>query len=324
MDMARPERSGEGRPPGSEPPGLEPPGPHGSRRARLTLVGVLAALFAAMLGYKLLHAGGLEQTALFYVGLPATIALVVAATARPRSAIGLAVAVVTIGLALAGPLLNEGVICLVMAAPLFYAVAIGIGVLVDATRDRGQPWLHAFGFVPLLAVLCLEGVVGSLPRDEAVSVTRTVEVTPQQFEAALTGTPRFQRPASAFLGRLPFPRPLQVEGTGLDVGDERLITFTPRKSLGIGADPTPRSMRLRVAGSTPNLVRFDVVHDTTTARWLQFRTSQVSWQPAAGGGTRVTWRLTYARTFDPGWYFGPLQQYGMRQAAGYLLDTFAS
>lgn len=91
--------------------------------ARRRLAVVLAALFLAMLGYKVLHAGGLEQTALFYVGLPAVIAITVALSARPKSATGTAMASVTIGLALAGPLLNEGIICLLIAAPLFYLVA---------------------------------------------------------------------------------------------------------------------------------------------------------------------------------------------------------
>jgi hypothetical protein len=290
----------------------------------VTLVSILAAAFAAMLGYKILHAGGLEQTALFYVGLPATIALVVAATARPRSATGLAIAAVTICLALAGPMLNEGVVCLVLAAPLFYLVAILIGVVIDigARRERGRG-MNALGLVPVLALFSLQGVTSSaVPHDQVVTVTRTVLLTPQQFGASLAGTPDFAPPRSAFLSRLPFPRVVQVDGTGLDVGDERVITFTPRHSLGIGARPTPRSMRLRLAESGPNQVRFDLVQDTATARWLRWRTSRISWQPTRSGTTEVTWQLTYDRTFDPSWYFGPLQKYGMRQAASYLIDTF--
>lgn len=37
---------------------------------------------------------------------------------------------------------------------------------------------------------------------------------------------------------------------------------------------------------------------------------------------RLTWKLAYRRTFDPGWYFGPLQSYGMEQPAAFLADTF--
>ena len=321
--MSMPTSQPDGEPRANTP---EPAAARGWSRARATLVAVLAALFAAMLGYKVLHAGGLEQTALFYVGLPATMALIVAATARPRSATGLSVAVVTIGLALAGPLLDEGVVCLVLAAPLFYLVAIGIGMAIDFDkRNSGPGTRYAFGLVPLLVLLCLEGVPGSpVSRDQTVTVTRTVQVTPQQFAASLSQTPRFAPPRTGFLSRLPFPRVVRVAGTGLEVGDERAITFTPRRSLGIGAQPTPRAMRLRVARSGPAQVQFDVVQDTATARWLRWQTSQVTWRPAAAGGTDVTWRLTYQRTFDPSWYFGPLQRYGMHQASDYLIDTFSS
>ncbi|MGW5116403.1 hypothetical protein ACWEQ8_13365 [Streptomyces noursei] len=49
----------------------------------------------------------------------------------------------------------------------------------------------------------------------------------------------------------------------------------------------------------------------------------MTWQPSPTGRTEVTWTLHYRRTFDPGWYFGPIQTYGMEQAAAYLSDTFS-
>ena len=319
MSMPTPQPDGEPRAGTPEPRTGRLPS-----KARVILVAILAALFAAMLGDRVLNAGGLEESALFYVGLPAMMAIIVALTARPRTATGLSVAAVTIALALAGPLLGEGVVCLVLAAPLFYLVAVGVGLVIDSSSwDFGPRRLHAFGIVPLLVLLAMEGVPGStVSRDQAVTITRTVQVTPQQFAASLSQTPRFTPPRAEFLSRLPFPRVVQVAGTGLAVGDERAITFTPRRTLGIGARPTPRAMRLRVARSGPAQVQFDVVQDTATARWLRWQTSQVTWRPTAARGTEVTWRLTYQRTFDPSWYFGPLQRYGMHQASDYLIDTF--
>lgn len=294
--------------------------------ARRTLVAILAALFLAMLGYKVLRAGGLEQTALFYVGLPAVIAITVAVAARPKSATGAAMASVTIGLALAGPLLNEGLICLLIAAPLFYLVAACIGLCVDRFRRRrrgpdGRQRLNAFALAPLLGLVVLQGFDGGPARDSTVSVTRTLAVTPERFAAALAAPPVFGAPRPLFL-KVPFPRPQQVTGSGLAVGDERLIAFNPRKPLGIGATPAPRAMTLRIAEHDESRVLFRIEQDSTTARWLNFQTSEVSWQPTTDGGTRVTWRLGYRRTFDPGWYFGPIQSYGMEQAANYLADTF--
>ncbi|KUL49651.1 hypothetical protein ADL22_08100 [Streptomyces sp. NRRL F-4489] len=298
-------------------------------RARRQLVWFLAALFAAMLVYKVLHAGHLEQTALFYVGLPAVIALAVAIGSRPKSVTGTALAAVTIGLALAGPLLDEGVVCLIMAAPLFYLMAVLIAAPVDwaARRARrgqsGGGRAHAFATVPLIALLALEGSGAyDLPRDGAASVTRTVAMSPGEFERALAAPPRFAAPEPVFL-QIPFPRPQRSEGAGLAPGDHRQITFNPHRSLGIGSHPTPRGMRLVVAEHTPGRAVFTVARDTTLARWLDLRSAAVTWRPAASGRTEVTWTLRYRRTFDPGWYFGPLQQYGMEQAAAYLSDTFS-
>ncbi|UGY91531.1 hypothetical protein [Streptomyces gobiensis] len=319
------EGAGEG--PGAGEPEGEDRGEERQRpsRARWTLVGVLAVLFGAMLLYQMLHAGKLEQTALFYVGMPAFIGLAIALWARPKSVTGTALACTAVGLTLAGAMLGEGVICLVMAAPLFFLFAAVIGALADKLR-RYDDRFHAFAAVPLIAVLglALEGSgVYELPRDNTASVTRTVSATPDELARALAAPPRFADPEPVFLRQIPFPKPQRATGAGLETGDQRLITFNPRKTLGIGATTTPRSMRLVITESEPGRVVFDVRQDSTLARWLNLRTAEVRWRSTAGGrATEMTWTLDYQRTFDPGWYFGPIQQYGMTQAAAYLADTF--
>jgi hypothetical protein len=287
------------------------PDPRRQRNARRTLLGVVAALFVAMLTYKILKVGHLEQTALFYVGIPALIALTVVATARPRSTLGTIMATITVGLALAGPLLDEGVVCLVVAAPLFYLCGAVVGALADrARRKRG---LQALLIVPLL--FSVEGTVTSLPRGGEVTATR-VAPAGTDLSRALATAPVFG-PVRSPLLRLKFPRPVRAEGAGLDPGATRHIDFSPRRSLGIGATPTPRSMDLTVIRHAPGLVVFSITRDTTLARWLRFTEAEFRWQ-----GTRLTVTLRYRRTFDPAWYFGPIQRHGMREAAAYLADTF--
>lgn len=285
-------------------------------RARRTLAGVLAALFAAMLLYRVLHEGHLEQTALFYVGIPAVIAITVALTARARSTTGMVMASITVALALAGPVLGEGIVCLVMAAPLFYLVGAMVGLFIDSGRRRDGNGRMNLLIAPLLAAAMLEGTAASLPRDNEVSVTRATGTT--DIEQALAAEPRFGPVESPFLA-LGFPRPLRAEGTGLAVGDTRRIFFTPRRSLGIGAPLEPRSMTLRVSERSPGRVVFAVVADTTLARWMDLRRATFDWR---SGDLKLT--LGYRRTFDPGWYFGPLQHYAVSEAAGYLATTFTS
>jgi hypothetical protein len=269
-----------------------------------------------MLAYKVLHAGTLEQTALFYVGLPAFIALSVAVWAQPKSSVGMAVAVVTVALLLAAPLLGEGVVCLLVAAPLFYFIAVVVGLLVAHGRrravDDGGP--RAAVVAPFALLFLIPAVEGTgayeMPRDASASATITVDASPASYRAALAESPDFDDPRSLFL-QIPFPRPLEVDGTGLDVGDERQIRFE-----------RDGAMTLVVASSTENGVRFTVEDDTALDRWMSFDAADVSWRATPDGRTEVTWTLHYRRTFDPGWYFGPVQKYGMTEAAEYLARAF--
>nr|WP_245646328.1 hypothetical protein [Nocardiopsis trehalosi] len=302
--------------------------PRPAARARLLLAGALLALFGAVLGYRVLHAGHLEQTALFYVGLPAALALLVVATARPRSAVGTAMAVTTVGLLLAGPLLDEGIVCLLLAAPLFYGVAAAVGAVADIDR-RSHSRRNALVLAPLLLALCAEGVGGLtyLPRAGEGRAETVVAAPPAAVARALAAPFHYADPESVLLRTIPFPRPLSATGTGLEPGDGRTIAFPDRRSLGFGSRPTPRGMAVEVVesrvGADSGRVLFAVTEDTTLARWLDLRTAEVAWEPA-GAGTRVTWTLDYRRTFDPSWYWGPIQRYAVGEAAGYLADTTAA
>jgi hypothetical protein len=57
------------------------------------------------------------------------------------------------------------------------------------------------------------------------------------------------------------------------------------------------------------------------SRWLDLERAVVTWEAVDATTTRVTWRFEYERLLFPSVYFGPLQRYGMDQAAGYMLDA---
>lgn len=298
-------------------------------RARLLLAALVLAAFAALLALRIHHWGGLDQTALFYVGLPATIALLVVFTVRARSAMGVTMAVTTLCLALAGPLLGEGMVCLLIAAPLIYGVVAVVtwtaGALV-AWRDRSR---HALFAVPLLFVLALEGVAGTslLPRGDRGEGHVLVPATPHEVAAALAAPPAYAVPDALFLRAVPFPEPVSASGGGLEVGDTRHVRFTPRRTLEPGAEPTPRHMELRITGSEVRgdggRVVFEVVEDTAFANWMDMRRAEAVWR-AEGDGTRLAWSIDYERTYEPSWYFGPIQSYTTDLAAEYLAATFGA
>ncbi len=291
--------------------------------AQWALIFVIVWLAAAVAVYRFVHEGHLDQTAALFIGLPTVLAVGLTLTPKAKSATGMAVKGLTIGLVLSAILLGEGVICILMAAPLFYGIALAIGLTIDAARRR-QPKIHegklySVLLIPL-ALMSLEGVtpITSFPAAGTAMATQTVAATPAGVEAALGATPRFDRTSPpAFLG-LGFPRPVAADGSGLAVGDRRTIWFTSRNGA-------RAALVLEVVQSEPGHVRFRARTDQTAiARWLGWQDADVTWQSTGADRTRVSWRLSYMRRLSPAWYFGPFEQYAASLSAGYLIETAAA
>jgi hypothetical protein len=287
------------------------------RRARQTLAGVIIAVAAAMALYLFLVEGRLEQTAALFVGVPALLAVLVVVTARPVSLLGTIMKAVTIGLLMAGMFLGEGMICLLMSAPLFYAIAAVIGAAFENRRRRRGEVVSGFLLLALVP-MSFEGVTPwlSLPRAERVVVEREVAAPPAEVARALALPPHFMARLPFFL-RLGFPRPVAVAGAGLSPGSRRTIHFA-------GGEGKPGDLVLEIAESGPDRVRFRVLADhSKVAHWLAWQDAVVEWTPAGSGRTRVRWTQEFRRDLDPAWYFSPWERYAVRLAAGYLIESAA-
>ncbi len=284
-------------------------------RATLAFCALVVVEAVAVTMYWLLK-GELSSSAAFFVGLPAVVAIVITLLLRPASFGGVVFKVCTLLLLTAGILLKEGLVCLIMAAPLFYAVAFAMAwvareVFTNLGKGRRTGvWL----ILPLVLAASLEGTMPALtfPRAEVVTVTHTVHASAAAVEAALAAAPQVQRPLPLFL-QLGWPAPVSTDGAGLAAGDRRTIAFRVREL------PRITHLTLEVTEATPGMVRFAVVADNTPlTQWLQWRETSVQWAALPSGATGVTWTARYDRTLDPVWYFGPLERFGVGQALDYL------
>ena len=291
-------------------------------RARRLLAAVILALFAASIAYRLLIEKRLEHTALVFVGIPALLAFMLLQT-RPQTAIGTVNKVVALALCLSGVLFSEGLICIMMAAPIFFLVGTIVGVFINWARgtpnprEGGSKWRGVAGI--LVLPLSTEGVIAGFEfnRSEQVMVTRVVAASPDAVRAALAATPTFDRTLPSFL-RIGFPTPGHVTGSGLNTGDRRSIEF-------VHGEHHNGALVMQVSASDSSSVEFRVVSDSSyITHWLAWQDATVRWEPVGAGQTRVTWTLRYERRLDPAWYFAPLERYGVSQAAGYLIDALAT
>lgn len=276
---------------------------------------IIIAAAAASLYYRLLTSNQLEQTSALFIGIPALIAAICVMTPKPDSATGTAVKSVTLFIGISGILLGEGFICILMAAPLFYLVAVIIGELRD--RKRGQ--MLSCVAILLAIPMSSEGTRPALSfaREEVVSAERVIPASPQQVEAALSSMPRLNGELPFYL-RLGFPRPVSVMANGTAPGETYRIHFA-------GGEGKPGDLVLQVAEHRAGVMSFRVVSDTShVAHWLKWEQSTVEWQQVDVSHTRVRWTLRYRRLLDPAWYFRPWERYAVHLTAAQLITDAAT
>jgi len=286
------------------------------KSSQWTLAALILALAAGGVLYRLFVMHNLEQTAMLFIGLPAVLAIILALSPPAQNATGMIMKGMAIALLMSGPILGEGFICVLMAAPLFLLVGLIVGLVIE--RRRRPPFLRALILLPLL-LSSLEGATPALtlPTREAVTATREVHATPYEVERALAAAPRFDRTLPPFL-RLKFPLPQAASGAGLQPGALRVIRFG-------GGEGKPGELTMRVTERAADAVTFQAVSDRShIAHWLTWRQARVTWRPLGPNRTEVRWTLLYDRELDPAWYFGPWERYATRLAAGYLIDNLAT
>lgn len=309
-----------------------------SAAARWTIVTITLALAIGGLFYRLSQDSFLHQSAVFFIGVPTVLSITLALTPKAKSATGMIVKGLTLALLLSGVVFFEGIICILMTAPLFYLVGIVVGIPIDRARRRNQSEGKVYSFVGLaLVLLSVEGAVPatSFSQTERIEVSRTLEASAEEVRQALASAPAFDEPLPFYL-KLGFPRPVEAVGEGLNVGDRRTIIFgneSPMEPMGESHDHHPLppsdsgggSLELEIVRSENGLVVFKPVHDATAfTHWITWGRSLVTWKALDEDTTRVSWTLHFRRQLSPSWYFGPWQRYAGTKAVGYLIDTVAT
>ena len=310
-----------------------------SAASRWAIITITVALGIGGLIYRLAQDNYLHQSAAFFIGVPAILAITLALTPKAKSATGVIVKGMTLALLLSGVVFFEGFICILMAAPLFYLVGIGIGIPIDRARRRKASEHRIYSVVGIaMLALSMEGVTPatSFSPDEVVSVTRTIEASYSEVTEALAETPTFRGSLPLYL-KLGFPRPVSASGSGLEVGDHRTIVFgnespmepmdnshghhaTSSRPAGSGGE-----LELEIVRSEPGFVVFKPVRDETAfTHWITWGRSVVEWEAVDDGTTKVTWTFHFKRTLSPSWYFGPWQRYAGDKAVGYLIENVAT
>ena len=283
-------------------------------RSVWNLIFIILAVAAGSIMYHIIVMKRLEQSSLLFIGIPTVLALIVACTPKPKSAMGSVLRATTLGLLISGAFLGEGFVCILMASPLFYLVAMIIGAARNSRNRTVLPALVLLGFAPM----SFEGTHPKLSfnREETVQASTIVNASAAQVEQTLSRSPRTDLPLPYYL-RAGFPRPVEARGSGLNAGDLRVIHFA-------GGEGKPGDLTMKITESTPGHLHLIAVSDKSKiAHWLDWEAADICWEPIDASHTRVTWSLSFRRLLDPAWYFRPWERYAVRLSAEYLIQANA-
>lgn len=283
------------------------------------LVALCVIAAASALIYRYIHARQLFATYAMFVGLPLVIGVLCAYLLRPRSGWGVVLKLTTILLCVVAPILGEGMICVVMAAPILYSVA-ALGYLLALWLDRifnppgGRGGMASLLLLPFLAAELTTGPKG-------IKNAETLEVTTETFVAASPARAwdALQRgelisPAVPLFLRLGFPLPTRLER--LPDGETRL-TFEPGSAPWQGTNVI---VSRRVADARRRRLTFFIIEDGTgLSRWLTFMQTRFE-MTSVSGGCRVRQTTVFRRRLQPGAYWRPVQRYAVGQMHDYALS----
>lgn len=294
-----------------------------TRFPRFATAAIILSVAIASFAYRWIYGHGYGQTAALFIGIP-TLLAIGTLFVPTRSAVGVAMKSVTVGICVSALFLNEGFLCILMSAPLFYAVALMIAGASHGLGDPDNRGRYLSSWVVLLAIspMSLEGVTPTttVPREVTVTETRIIDATAAEVESAIFQPPRFDRRLPGYL-RMGFPRPI---ATTID-GRTWIVRMRGGETRFNGTEPREGDLVLEQDASGDRFVSWRAVTDDShMTHFLQWDASRVEWEPVDAVNTRVTWTLRYRRGLDPAWYFGPMERYATRLAASYLIDAVAT
>lgn len=285
------------------------------KRAKSALYLIIGVVFAASIMMRILSSNHLEQTSLLFVGLPTLIALlIVRYVDTPSSAYGVALKAITLFLLIAGIAFGEGIICIIMAAPLLYGVTfLLIAIYKFFQKDEEEDnILHVSLLIPIALLLGQAGSFNEKPMTETVI---TSQVVSNAGIDNLNMCPDFKLDLPLFF-QSGFPKPLSFEGEGLAVGDTREIKFEST-TKGIG------SLVLEVEKIDDSSIIFGIQSDDShIAHWLTWKKIEVSVKALNETESIVTWTSHYTCDLEPHWYFGRMERFAVDLSNQHLIGSF--
>lgn len=274
-------------------------------RTGLTVLIVTNA--AAALYYQAMILSDLKETSALFIGVPVVLALLTIHLTRTGTTYGAVIRANLVFLLVVAPLLGEGSICLLMAAPLFLGVSLAVTLALEKRRGHNAALLAILA--PALFGMAETGA-NLMPEIEEVYTTSTVRGDVQDWKERIhRGFPPAESRSTLLGLGFPVPREYTVEQ------DIAIIQFTPAEGV---AGYWQAHLSNTVDG-----VHYRILEDTTKlSHWMTVLDSQVSIVEAGEDTLILTQTTRFRPKLRPLWYFVPVQKLALSKAHEIALRTW--
>jgi hypothetical protein len=293
------------------------------RPTALVLLGIV--LIASLLFHGVLNSR-VSGSALLYVGIPFCIAIMLIFTAKKIDTPSLVQRFwflardAFIVMLASSAILMEGFLCVVMFMPIYFFIMLLAFLIIYLYEKQSNKKnkLHIHILPILLLISSLEGVHPdfSFNRYNEVTSTRVIQADIQHIKRSLMQPVELQDKRGWFLSM--FPMPYKVDAKALKVGDVHKVHY--RYHRWVVTNVHEGHVLLKIAEVKDDYIRTEVIEDTSyLSNYMKSHGTEIQLNAIDDKNTEVTLTIKYERLLDPAWYFGPLQEYGVKQTADYLI-----
>jgi hypothetical protein len=285
-------------------------------RKKSEFIAIVIALAAASFYYRMINDFWQASSALFVllIGLPTLITLIMIKFSKPpKTAKATVFKAITYFLLLSSILFGEGLVCIIMAAPLFYGISALIILMYKRLTSKNKSKLFSILFIPIIIVIAQphKDILPPTVQSVQTSITFNKNVSIDAFKTQQ----KFKDNYPPFF-KIGFPTPIDIAGVGTEIGDTRDIQFES-KTKGIG------TLSLKIVERDKTSVTFNVIKDTThIGHWLTWSTIDVTLIDKGENQTEVIWVSNFTCDLGPKWYFEPIEKYAVGLMNQYLIDHY--
>ncbi|MEM7160880.1 MAG: hypothetical protein AAF487_00435 [Bacteroidota bacterium] len=275
---------------------------------------LIFVLTVTSLVFRIISERGFEQSSLLFIGLPATIAvLMVKYWPKQKSLYAAVFKAITLFLAISGILFGEGMICILISSPIFYGIGLFIVFIYEQLKKNKRHHLYSFILLPLL--ILLSQPAKHWKESEIIRVQSEVILKNDIGIEAFNHNPTFDNELPFFF-ELGFPQPMHIKGNGLYKGAQREITFRS-STKGEG------KLLLEINRIEGQKITFKAISDSTHIdHWLTWKEMHAEIKKNELGQTQIIWESAFVCDLHPNWYFKPLEKYSVDLMNRYLIACY--